>query len=69
MPIRTIVVVGLTTHASVACTARDAIPLDYHVIVASDASAMNGIIRANSETADKATLQHVARKSRIPSAT
>ncbi|PXX21685.1 MULTISPECIES: cysteine hydrolase family protein [Burkholderia] len=58
--ITTIVVAGLTTHASVSGTARDAVPLGYHVIVASDASATRGIIRANGETIDKDTLQRAA---------
>ncbi|WP_071752206.1 cysteine hydrolase family protein [Burkholderia ubonensis] len=58
--IRTIVISGLTTHASVAGAARDAGPLGYHVIVASDASATRGIVRANGETIDKDTLQRAA---------
>ncbi|EDT42410.1 cysteine hydrolase family protein [Burkholderia ambifaria] len=58
--IRTIVIAGLTTHASVASAARDAGPLGYHVIVASDASATRSITRANGETIDKDTLQRAA---------
>jgi len=58
--IRTVIIAGLTTHASVAGAARDAIPLGYHVIVASDASATRGIVRANGEKVDKDMLQRAA---------
>ena len=58
--IRTVVIAGLTTHASVASAARDAGSLGYHVIVASDASATRSITRANGETIDKDTLQRAA---------
>lgn len=48
--VKTIVVAGLMTHACVAGAARDAVPLGYHVVVASDASATRAITRADGST-------------------
>lgn len=45
--IKTLIVAGLMTHACVAGAARDAAPLGYNVIVASDASATRAITRAD----------------------
>lgn len=45
--IKTLIVSGLMTHACVAGAARDAVPLGYHVIVASDASATRAITRVD----------------------
>ncbi|KVL37866.1 cysteine hydrolase family protein [Burkholderia sp. MSMB1835] len=58
--IKTIVIAGLMTHACVAGAARDAVPLGYQVVVASDASATRSIARANGETVDKDTLHRAA---------
>ncbi len=58
--IRTVIVAGLMTHACVAGAARDAAPLGYNVIVASDASATRAITRANGVTIDKDSLHKAA---------
>lgn len=58
--IKTIVIAGLMTHACVAGAARDAVPLGYQVVVASDASATRAIKRANGSTIDSATLHRAA---------
>ncbi|KVV48327.1 cysteine hydrolase [Burkholderia territorii] len=58
--VKTIVIAGLMTHACVAGAARDAVPLGYQVVVASDASATRSIVRANGETIDKDTLHRAA---------
>lgn len=58
--IKTIIVAGLMTHACVAGAARDAVPLGYQVVVASDASATRSIKRANGATVDSATLHRAA---------
>ncbi|MGV2290171.1 isochorismatase family protein [Trinickia sp. YCB016] len=58
--VKTIVIAGLMTHACVAGAARDAVPLGYQVVVASDASATRSIVRANGETVDKDALQRAA---------
>ncbi|TDA47349.1 isochorismatase family protein [Burkholderia pyrrocinia] len=58
--IKTIIVAGLMTHACVAGAARDAVPLGYQVVVASDASATRAIKRANGATIDSDTLHRAA---------
>ncbi|MCA8000790.1 cysteine hydrolase family protein [Burkholderia metallica] len=58
--VKTLVVAGLMTHACVAGAARDAAPLGYNVVVASDASATRAIVRANGESIDKDTLHRAA---------
>jgi nicotinamidase-related amidase len=57
--IQTLIISGLMTHACVAGAARDAAPLGYNVIVASDASATRAITRANGVSIDKDSL-HIA---------
>lgn len=53
--IDTVLVAGLMTHACVAGAARDAVPLGYNVVVASDASATRSITRFNGQSVgDKA---------------
>ncbi|WP_414842374.1 cysteine hydrolase family protein [Burkholderia cenocepacia] len=58
--IKTIIIAGLMTHACVAGAARDAVPLGYQVVVASDASATRSIKRANCSTIDSGTLHRAA---------
>jgi nicotinamidase-related amidase len=58
--IKTLVIAGLMTHACVAGAARDAVPLGYQVVVASDASATRAIARANGDTIDKDSLHRAA---------
>lgn len=58
--IKTVIFAGLMTHACVAGGARDAAPLGYQVVVASDASATRAISRANGETIDKDNLHRAA---------
>lgn len=58
--IKTLVIAGLMTHACVAGAARDAAPLGYSVVVASDASATRSVTRANGQTIDKDTLHRAA---------
>ncbi|MFI8223464.1 cysteine hydrolase family protein [Pseudomonas sp. NPDC085632] len=58
--INTVIVTGLMTHACVAGAARDAAPLGYSVIVASDASATRAISRANGASIDKDALHKAA---------
>ncbi|AMB88174.1 cysteine hydrolase [Pseudomonas agarici] len=58
--INTLIISGLMTHACVAGAARDAAPLGYHVLVASDASATRAITRANGESVDKDSLHDAA---------
>ncbi|WP_028944766.1 cysteine hydrolase family protein [Pseudomonas vranovensis] len=58
--VETVIVSGLMTHACVAGAARDAAPLGYNVIVASDASATRAITRANGVSIDKDALHHAA---------
>lgn len=60
MNVKTIIVAGLMTHACVAGAARDAVPLGYHVVVASDASATRDIARANGQTVNSDTLHRAA---------
>lgn len=58
--IKTVIVAGLMTHACIAGAARDAAPLGYQVIVASDASATRAITRADGTTIDKDSLHRAA---------
>ncbi|RON88496.1 cysteine hydrolase family protein [Pseudomonas fluorescens] len=58
--IQTLIISGLMTHACVAGAARDAAPLGYNVIVASDASATRAITRANGMSIDKDSLHKAA---------
>lgn len=58
--IDTLIISGLMTHACVAGAARDAAPLGYNVIVASDASATRAITRVNGKTVDKDALHNAA---------
>nr|WP_238267506.1 isochorismatase family protein [Cupriavidus pauculus] len=58
--VKTIVVAGLMTHACVAGAARDAVPLGYHIVIASDASATRDITRADGRTIGKDALHEAA---------
>lgn len=58
--IKTLIISGLMTHACVAGAARDAAPLGYNVIVASDASATRDITRVNGDKIDKDALHKAA---------
>lgn len=58
--IENLIISGLMTHACVAGAARDAAPLGYNVIVASDASATRAITRANGDAIDKDSLHKAA---------
>ncbi|PMY64395.1 MULTISPECIES: cysteine hydrolase family protein [Pseudomonas] len=58
--IENLIISGLMTHACVAGAARDAAPLGYKVIVASDASATRDITRVNGDTIDKDALHKAA---------
>lgn len=58
--IKTVIISGLMTHACVAGAARDAVPLGFEVVVASDASATRSIIRANGSKIDETTLHRAA---------
>ncbi len=58
--IKTVIIAGLMTHACVAGAARDAAPLGYNVVVASDASATRDITRANGEKINKDDLHRAA---------
>lgn len=58
--IKTVIFAGLMTHACVAGSARDAAPLGYQVVVASDASATRAITRVNGDTVDKDSLHRAA---------
>lgn len=58
--IENLVISGLMTHACVAGAARDAVPLGYNVVVASDASATRPITRANGDAIDKDALHKAA---------
>lgn len=58
--IKTVIFSGLMTHACVAGGARDAAPLGYQVVVASDASATRSITRANGLSIDAKTLHRSA---------
>lgn len=58
--IENLIISGLMTHACVAGAARDAAPLGYNVIVASDASATRDLTRINGDKIDKDTLHKAA---------
>ena len=58
--IDTVIISGLMTHACVAGAARDAAPLGYNVLVASDASATRAITRFNGQSVDKDSLHKSA---------
>lgn len=58
--IRTLIISGLMTHACVAAAARDAAPLGYNVVVASDASATRAVTRANGQSVNKDELHNAA---------
>ena len=58
--IDTVVIAGLMTHACVAGAARDAAPLGYHVVVASDASATRDIQRVDGSRVSSAELHRAA---------
>lgn len=58
--IDTLLISGLMTHACVAGAARDAVPLGYKVVVASDASATRAITRLNGEGVGHHTLHQSA---------
>lgn len=58
--INTLLITGLMTHACVAGAARDAVPLGYSVVVASDASATRSITRFNGRTVDYKALHEAA---------
>lgn len=58
--IENLIISGLMTHACVAGAARDAAPLGYTVLVASDASATREITRFNGKTVDKDALHNAA---------
>jgi len=58
--IKTIVVAGLMTHACIAAAARDAVPLGYQVLVASDAAATRVITRRNGDAVESAELHAAA---------
>ncbi|WP_208449222.1 cysteine hydrolase family protein [Burkholderia ambifaria] len=58
--INTLLIAGLMTHACVAGAARDAVPLGYQVVVASDATATRGIVRENGQSIDKDALHRAA---------
>lgn len=58
--IENLIISGLMTHACVAGAARDAAPLGYKVLVASDASATRAITRVNGDSIDKDALHRAA---------
>lgn len=58
--IKTVIISGLMTHACVAGGARDAAPLGYQVVVASDASATRSITRADGSSIDANSLHRAA---------
>ena len=58
--IDTVVVVGLMTHACVAGAARDAVPLGYQVVVASDACATRALDQPGGETLSHQQLHRAA---------
>ena len=58
--IKTIVIAGLMTHACIAGAARDAVPLGFDVVVASDATATRDITRANGATVDHKALHNAS---------
>lgn len=58
--IDTLIITGLMTHACVAGAARDAAPLGYNVVVASDASATRTVTRFNGATVSDDALHQAA---------
>ncbi|AZF61816.1 Isochorismatase [Pseudomonas sp. LBUM920] len=58
--VKTLIISGLMTHACVAGAARDAAPLGYDVVVASDASATRAITRADGRSVTKDELHNSA---------
>lgn len=58
--VKTLIVTGLMTHACVAGAARDAVPLGYDVVVASDATATRAIDRFNGQSVSKDALHEAA---------
>jgi nicotinamidase-related amidase len=58
--IDTLLIAGLMTHACVAGAARDAVPLGYNVVVASDASATRAITRLDGTRIDQNALHNAA---------
>lgn len=58
--IDTLLIAGLMTHACVAGAARDAAPLGYSVVVASDASATRAITRFNGASVQAEALHQAA---------
>ncbi|MFL1551024.1 cysteine hydrolase family protein [Pseudomonas sp. D47] len=58
--VKTLIISGLMTHACVAGAARDAAPLGYDVVVASDASATRAITRADGHSVTKDELHNSA---------
>ncbi|MBV6750596.1 isochorismatase family protein [Pseudomonas chlororaphis] len=58
--VKTLIISGLMTHACVAAAARDAVPLGYSVVVASDATATRAIARANGHSVSKDELHNSA---------
>lgn len=58
--IKTLIISGLMTHACVAGAARDAAPLGYDVVVASDATATRAITRADGRSVNKDELHNSA---------
>ncbi|VVD65920.1 cysteine hydrolase [Pandoraea iniqua] len=58
--IDTLIIAGLMTHACVAGAARDAVPLGYTVVVASDATATRDITRADGSQVSSDALHRAA---------
>lgn len=58
--IDTLIITGLMTHACVAGAARDAAPLGYKVVVASDATATRSITRLDGTAVDANALHNAA---------
>ena len=58
--VKTLIITGLMTHACVAGAARDAAPLGYDVVVASDATATRAITRIDGRTVSKDELHNAA---------
>ncbi|NWA82772.1 cysteine hydrolase family protein [Pseudomonas sp. D2002] len=58
--VKTLIISGLMTHACVAGAARDAAPLGYDVVVASDASATRAITRADGRSVTRDELDNSA---------
>jgi len=56
----TLLITGLMTHACVAGAARDAVPLGYRVVVASDATATRDITRNDGTRVESASLHRAA---------